>query len=179
MRALYWRAWRVSLALSLARALTPSLSTRRHALVALGASTHFTFATSTWAIDKTTARAQLTASRDKLDRVLAHYDAIIAGGGDALRRELGFVGTSSSLLMIDRALLALSDDATDVAQYSEQQEDLLLALRAADADAYSSNFVGYSSAKGTPAGYFKSARKELVRALADLDGVLSLLPQLR
>lgn len=101
---------------------------------------------------------------------------MVAGGGDSLRRELGFVGTTSPLFSIDKALMAVSEDAEDPVEFGERMDDFLLALRAADADAYSANFVTFSSAKGSPEGYFKSARKELNRARDDLDAIVSLLP---
>lgn len=97
------------------------------------------------------------------------YATVIAGGGDSLRRELGFVGSASPLVAIDKALTSLMPE--DEGDYNEEFERFILALRAADADAYSANFVEFSAAKATPQQYFNSARRELriaKKALAEM-----------
>mmetsp|Transcript_17572 Transcript_17572/g.22922 ORF Transcript_17572/g.22922 Transcript_17572/m.22922 type:complete len:153 (-) Transcript_17572:1281-1739(-) len=129
-------------------------------------------------IDKREAFEQLEASVLLLRRLLKddEYARVTAGGGDALRREIGFVGTGSPLFSIDKALTVLRDEAMDPVEYGEEFERFSYALRMADNDAYSANFVEFSAAKATPAGYFKSAKNELRQAYASLANLFDLIP---
>ena len=86
-------------------------------------------------------------------------------GGDGIRRVLGTVGTTSSVYLIEPAfrLLFEADDSLPM-DYIENVEQIMLALQEADSQAYSANFISFSSAKGKPEDYFKRSSEAITRA---------------
>ena len=60
--------------------------------------------------------------------MLSDWDTLSSGGGDAVRRELGTVGTSSPLFQLNKAVRVLQDEASDPIEWGENSEELLLSL---------------------------------------------------
>lgn len=121
------------------------------------------------------AREQVLAIRKTLQALLSDYPAICAKGGDEIRRYLGTVGTTSPLFKGEKAFKVLVDDADDIVEYTELLEDYRAAVSGAESDAYSSIFVEFSSAKGSPDLYFGKAKKEIATALRVVDGLIKML----
>ncbi|GMH64523.1 hypothetical protein TL16_g03981 [Triparma laevis f. inornata] len=107
------------------------------------------------------AYLRLSSARSELDMTISTYDKIKAGGGDNVRRYLGTVGTSSSIFGLKPVFKLLQDSASDIITFIDATEEFDRALVSADSAAYSSMFVEFSAAKGTPEEYYDKA---LVRA---------------
>lgn len=115
------------------------------------------------------ARAQIAAGFTEINRLLAEFDSIVAGGGgDNVRRALGVVGTESPIYLIEPAfrLLFESDDSLPM-EYIELVESLMRNLSSADSEAYSAIFIEFSSAKGKPADYFARSKVAVGKARDD------------
>lgn len=106
------------------------------------------------------AKARFQEARKILDDLIENYDDISKGGGDAVRRYLGTVGTDSALFGIMRVLKELQNECDDVVEYSESMEEFDYYLRAADTAVYSANFVEYSAAKTKPEKFFADAKAD-------------------
>ena len=106
------------------------------------------------------AKARFQEARKLLDDLIENYDDISKGGGDAVRRYLGTVGTDSALFGIMRVLKELQSECDDVVEYSESMEEFDYYLRAADTAVYSANFVEYSAAKTKPEKFFADAKAD-------------------
>ena len=112
------------------------------------------------------ARKQVVEGYRSLGALLDNYDAVTSSeGGDGVRRYLGTVGTTSAVYLIEPAfrLLFEADESLPM-EYIEGVEEIMLNLQSADADAYSANFITFSSAKGKPEDYYKRAREYVVKA---------------
>ena len=84
------------------------------------------------AISVDDARSQWAAACKATDRLLSDWDTLSSGGGDAVRRELGTVGTSSPLFQLNKAVRVLQEEASDPIEWGENSEELLLSLGRAD-----------------------------------------------
>ena len=131
--------------------------------------------------DPEAAKAQIVAGYKALGTLLDDFDKITdAEGGDGVRRVLGTVGTTSPVYLIEPAFRLLFDkDESLPMEYIENVESLMLNLQLADGDAYSANFITFSSAKGKPEDYYKRAKGYVTTARKtwlDLMGQLKLDP---
>ena len=109
--------------------------------------------------------------------LLQDMDAVTAEeGGDGVRRVLGFVGTTSSVYLIEPAfrLLFESDDTLPM-EYIELVESLMRNLSSADSEAYSAIFIEFSSAKGKPADYFARSKVAVGKARDDWKALMDYL----
>mmetsp|Transcript_26568 Transcript_26568/g.57345 ORF Transcript_26568/g.57345 Transcript_26568/m.57345 type:complete len:214 (-) Transcript_26568:312-953(-) len=123
------------------------------------------------------ARDQIVAGYRALGALLENYDAVIAAeGGDGIRRVIGTVGTASPCYLIEPAfrLLFEADDSLPM-EYIDSVEKIMLGLSSADGDAYSANFITFSSAKGKPEDFYKRAATSLVGARKEWATLMSLL----
>ena len=123
------------------------------------------------------ARAQIAAGFTEINRLLAEFDSIVAGGGgDNVRRALGVVGTESPIYLIEPAfrLLFESDDTLPM-EYIELVESLMRNLSSADSEAYSAIFIEFSSAKGKPADYFARSKVAVGKARDDWKALMGYL----
>ena len=59
-------------------------------------------------------------------------------------------------------------------QYIEGVEKIMVALSSADGDAYSANFITFSSAKGKPEDYYKRARTTITKAREEWVNVMDM-----
>ena len=105
------------------------------------------------------AKEQWKQSVKVIDAMLSDWPSL--KGGDAIRVELGTQGTTSPLFQIDKALKALRDEAEDLVEFTEQSDEFLLRLAAADSMAYSANFAGGSGKPTPPAVYIEKSKKEV------------------
>ncbi|KAL1519370.1 hypothetical protein AB1Y20_022896 [Prymnesium parvum] len=127
--------------------------------------------------DPDAAKQQIIEGYRALGLLLANFDSITSReGGDGIRRVLGTVGTASPVYLIEPAfrLLFESDDALPM-EYIEGVENVMLALQSADSEAYSANFITFSSAKGTPDEYFQRSRDYVKKAQAGWRDLLEIL----
>ena len=123
------------------------------------------------------ARAQIAAGFTEINRLLAEFDSIVAGGGgDNVRRALGVVGTESPIYLIEPAfrLLFESDESLPM-EYIELVESLMRNLSSADSEAYSAIFIEFSSAKGKPADYFARSKVAVGKARDDWKALMDYL----
>ena len=123
------------------------------------------------------ARAQIAAGFTEINRLLAEFDSIVAGGGgDNVRRALGVVGTESPIYLIEPAfrLLFESDESLPM-EYIELVESLMRNLSSADSEAYSAIFIEFSSAKGKPADYFARSKVAVGKARDDWKALMGYL----
>ena len=93
-------------------------------------------------------------------------DAVAAEeGGDGIRRVLGTVGTTSAVYLIEPAfrLLFQADESLPM-EYIEGVENIMLRLQWADGEAYSANFITFSSAKGKPEDFYGRAKENEIIA---------------
>lgn len=111
-----------------------------------------------------------TAARDQWKRALVTVDdlaqnwsTIAAGGGDAVRAQLGTQGTASALFQIDKVLKVLRDEDTvpDFVAFQEKADEFQLALSRANSMAYSANFAGGSGKPTPPAVYLEKSKNEV------------------
>ena len=123
------------------------------------------------------ARAQIAAGFTEINRLLAEFDSIVAGGGgDNVRRALGVVGTESPIYLIEPAFRLLFDsDDTLPMEYIELVESLMRNLSSADSEAYSAIFIEFSSAKGKPADYFARSKVAVGKARDDWKALMDYL----
>mmetsp|Transcript_6452 Transcript_6452/g.9234 ORF Transcript_6452/g.9234 Transcript_6452/m.9234 type:complete len:209 (-) Transcript_6452:796-1422(-) len=112
-----------------------------------------------------TALTQWKASVSTIDNLLENWSTISAGGGDAIRKELGtanFGKDTSPLFQIDKAFKVLREnDNVDLIEFTEQSEEFSNALARADTMAYSANFAGGSGKPTPPQVYIDKAKKEV------------------
>jgi hypothetical protein len=112
-----------------------------------------------------TALTQWKASAATIDNLLEHWSTISAGGGDAIRKELGtanFGTETSPLFQIEKAFRILREkDSVDLVEFTEQSEEFSNALARADTMAYSANFAGGSGKPTPPQVYIDKAKKEV------------------
>ena len=115
------------------------------------------------------AKARFREARKSLDDLIENYDDISKGGGDAVRRYLGTVGTDSALFGIMRVLKELKSECDDVVEYSESMDEFDYYLRSADTAVYSANFVEYSAAKTKPEKFFADAKADAFKMKMYMD----------
>ena len=127
-------------------------------------------------LNQETALTQWKASVATIDNLLENWTTLSAGGGDAIRKELGTAnfGTSiSPLFQIEKVFKVLRDNGdVDLIEFTEKSEEFTETLVRADTMAYSSNFAGGSGKPTPPAVYLEKSRKEVV-VLSDLAKSLS------
>ena len=122
-------------------------------------------------------KQRFRAARQDVQYLLDHYEKISEGGGDAVRRYLGTVGVSSNMYGITKVVKDLRDEAEDLVEYTETANEFEAYLYQAEGAAYQSLFVEHSSAKGTPASFLATAKKDVVsmqRYMDDLAKQLNL-----
>lgn len=107
-------------------------------------------------------KQRFRAARQDVQYLLDHYEKISEGGGDAVRRYLGTVGVSSNMYGITKVVKDLRDEAEDLVEYTETANEFEAYLYQAEGAAYQSLFVEHSSAKGTPASFLATAKKDVV-----------------
>lgn len=114
------------------------------------------------------ARAQIQKGYRELGELLQNFDSVTAAeGGDGIRRVLGKVGTTSPVYLIEPAFRLLFErDESLPMEYIEGVEYVMRELSDADGQAYSANFISFSSAKGKPEDYFRRASEAVTRARA-------------
>lgn len=116
-------------------------------------------------VTQETALTQWKESAATIDNLLENWSTISAGGGDAIRKELGtanFGKGISPLFQIDKAFKVLGEnDDVDLIEFTEQSEEFLNALAGADTMAYSANFAGGSGKPTPPQVYIDKAKKEV------------------
>lgn len=113
------------------------------------------------AISADAAKDQWKKSVAVIDAMLSDWSSLEKKGGDAIRVELGTQGTTSPLFQIDKALKALREEAEDLVEFTEQSDEFMLRLAAADSMAYSANFAGGSGKPTPPAVYIEKSKKEV------------------
>ena len=111
------------------------------------------------AISTDAAKDQWKQSVKVIDTMLSDWSSL--KGGDAIRVGLGTQGTTSPLFQIDKALKVLRDEAEDLVEFTEQSDEFLLRIAAADSMAYSANFAGGSGKPTPPAVYIEKSKKEV------------------
>ena len=111
------------------------------------------------AISTEAAKEQWKESVKVIDAMLSDWSSL--KGGDAIRVGLGTQGTTSPLFQIDKALKVLRDEAEDLVEFTEQSDEFLLRIAAADSMAYSANFAGGSGKPTPPAVYIEKSKKEV------------------
>ena len=122
-------------------------------------------------------KQRFSAARKDVQYLLENYDTICEGGGDAVRRYLGTVGVSSNMYGITKVVKDLRDEAEDLVEFTECANEFEAYLYQAEGAAYQSLFVEHSSAKGTPATFLATAKKDVVsmqRYMDDLAKQLNL-----
>ena len=107
-------------------------------------------------------KQRFSAARKDVQYLLDNYDTICEGGGDAVRRYLGTVGVSSNMYGITKVVKDLRDEAEDMVEFTETANEFEAYLYQAEGAAYQSLFVEHSSAKGTPASFLATAKKDVV-----------------
>jgi hypothetical protein len=111
------------------------------------------------------ARKQIAAGYTALDKLLGEFGGVTEReGGDGVRRILGTVGASSPVYRVEVAFRSLTEAADDPPEYLDGLEELMRNLADADSQAYSANFIAFSSAKGTPEQYFGLSKAAVARA---------------
>lgn len=122
-------------------------------------------------------KQRFSAARKDVQYLLDNYDTVCEGGGDAVRRYLGTVGVSSNMYGITKVVKDLRDEAEDLVEFQEIANEFEAYLYQAEGAAYQSLFVEHSSAKGTPATFLATAKKDVVsmqRYMDDLAKQLNL-----
>ena len=114
-----------------------------------------------FAMSADAAKDQWKKSVGVIDAMLSDWSSLEKKGGDAIRVELGTQGTTSPLFQIDKALKALREEAEDLVEFTEQSDEFMLRLAAADSMAYSANFAGGSGKPTPPAVYIEKSKKEV------------------
>jgi len=114
----------------------------------------------TISLDEAKRRFRL-AQRD-IDELIARYDDISAGGGDNVRLYLGTQGVKSHMYGITKIVRVLRDSVDDIVAFTEAATEFEAYLYQAEGAAYQSIFVEFSSAKGTPAQFLATAKKDAI-----------------
>jgi hypothetical protein len=109
------------------------------------------------------AKARFQAARNDLRYLLDHYSEISQGGGDAVRNYLGTQGVNSNLFGIQKVLKILKEESEDIVAFTEAMDEFNAYYYQAEGAAYQSLFVEFSSAKGTPEMFLKTAKQDLVQ----------------
>jgi len=117
------------------------------------------------------AKARFQKARQTLNELLANYEEISKGGGDAVRRYLGTVGTTSALYGITRVMKDLQSECDDIVEYTENMQDFAYYLGAADTAVYSANFVEFSAAKTKPEKFFADAKGDAMKMKVYMDNM--------
>jgi len=107
------------------------------------------------------AKKRFGLARKDVQYLLDNYDQICEGGGDAVRRYLGTVGVASNMYGITKVVKDLRDEAEDLVEFTETANEFEAYLYQAEGAAYQSLFVEHSSAKGTPASFLATAKKDV------------------
>jgi hypothetical protein len=107
------------------------------------------------------AKQRFQEARKDLRYLVENYSDISKGGGDAVRNYLGTQGVNSNLYGIQKVLKVLQGAACDIVEYTEAMDEFNAYYYQADGAAYQSLFVEYSSAKGTPESFLKTAQQDL------------------
>jgi hypothetical protein len=107
------------------------------------------------------AKERFKMAQASLSELTNDYASISSLGGDNVRRYLGTVGTTSGLFGIQKVLKALQEEAGDIVEYTENMNEFAAVLNGADTACYSSNFVKFSSAKGSPEQYLGYAERDI------------------
>lgn len=114
-------------------------------------------------------KKRFSAARKDVQYLLDNYDTICEGGGDAVRRYLGTVGVSSNMYGITKVVKDLRDEADDLVEFTEIANEFEAYLYQAEGAAYQSLFVEHSSAKGTPATFLATAKKDIQKMQSFMD----------
>ena len=114
-------------------------------------------------------KKRFSLARKEVQYLLDNYDEICQGGGDAVRRYLGTVGVASNMYGITKVVKDLRDEAEDLVEFTETANEFEAFLFQADGAAYQSLFVEHSSAKGTPASFLATAKKDIFSMQAYMD----------
>jgi hypothetical protein len=117
------------------------------------------------------AKARFQDARRTVVDLVNNYDSIIKDGGDNVRRYLGTVGTTSAMYGIEKVLKDLQNEANDIVAYTENMDDFVYYLRAADTAVYSANFVEFSAAKTKPEKFFDDAKSDCKNILLHMDNM--------
>ena len=114
-------------------------------------------------------KKRFSLARKEVQYLLDNYDEISQGGGDAVRRYLGTVGVASNMYGITKVVKDLRDEAEDLVEFTETANEFEAYMFQADGAAYQSLFVEHSSAKGTPASFLATAKKDIFSMQAYMD----------
>lgn len=122
------------------------------------------------------ARKQIAAGYTALDTLLGEFRVVTEReGGDGVRRILGTVGASSPVYRVEAAFRSLTEAADEPPEYLDGLEELMRNLADADSQAYSANFISFSSAKGTPEQYFGRSKEAVARAKKEWAALMKML----
>lgn len=108
------------------------------------------------------AKKRFAEAMAEVDELIANYSEISQDGGDAIRRYLGTVGVEKKMYGISKVVKELRDEADDIVEYTELANEFEAYLYQAEGAAYQSLFVEHSSAKGTPASFLATAKKDII-----------------
>eukprot|EP00967_Tisochrysis_lutea_P156236 scaffold314429_cov32-Tisochrysis_lutea.AAC.6 len=159
-----------------AGATPTSLVTRRQLLGATAALLAAPRASRAAKISSVEARKQIRDGYLAIDKLLQDFPEITEReGGDGVRRVLGTVGTTSPVYRIEAAFRSLTEETEEPPDYLDGLEELMRYLQDADAQAYSANFITFSSAKGTPEQYFARSKQAVSRAKEEWSALLKML----
>lgn len=117
------------------------------------------------------AREQFEAVVATTDKLLAEWDTVTQGGGDAIRTQLGTNGPGTPFYKIDKAIKVLQNNCEDPITFGEASEEFEIRRASADAMAYSAIFTGGSGKPTPPEVYYKKSKVEveaLKRVEADM-----------
>ena len=115
------------------------------------------------------AKDRFQKARQEIKYLLDHYQEISEGGGDAVRRYLGTVGVNSNMYGITKVVKDLREEADDIVEFTETANEFEAYLFQAEGAAYQSLFIEHSSAKGTPASFLATAKKDLEQMKVYMD----------
>jgi len=115
------------------------------------------------------AREQFEAVIATTDKLLAEWDTVTQGGGDAIRTQLGTNGpgtgtgggTPTPFYKIDKAIKVLQNNCEDPITFGEASEEFEVRRASADAMAYSAIFTGGSGKPTPPEVYYKKSKVEV------------------
>ena len=122
-------------------------------------------------LDVDIAKARFQNARRTVEDLVSNFDSISKEGGDNVRRYLGTVGTTSAMYGIEKVLKNLQNEANDIVAYTENMDDFVYYLRAADTAVYSANFVEFSAAKTKPEKFFDDAKSDCKNILLHMDNM--------
>jgi hypothetical protein len=104
------------------------------------------------------AKERFKLAQKDLQYLLDHYDEIAQGGGDNVRRYLGYVGTTSGLFGIQKVLKVLQEEADDFVSFTDDMNEFNSYLAGAEGAAYSAIFSVTSTSTIKPEKYFNDAK---------------------